>query len=37
MFSRVGTSLFGGLTGNLLSEFWPDLQNRFFKRKRKRD
>ena len=37
MFSRIGTSLFGGLTGNLLSEFWPDLQNRFFRKKHKRD
>jgi hypothetical protein len=37
MLSRIGTSLFGGLTGNLLSEFWPDIQNRVFKRKHKSD
>jgi hypothetical protein len=37
MLSRIGTSLFGGLTGNLLSEFWPDLQNRFFRKKHKHE
>jgi len=36
MVSRIGTSLFGGVTGNLMSEFWPDVQNRFFHRKHKK-
>jgi hypothetical protein len=26
MAGRIETSMFGGLTGNLMSEFWPDLQ-----------
>jgi hypothetical protein len=30
MACRVSTSLTGGVMGNLLSEFWPDLQKRFF-------
>jgi hypothetical protein len=33
MAGRIETSLFGGLTGNLLSEFWPDLQRKFFHKK----
>jgi len=33
MASRVWTSLMGGAAGNLMSEFWPDVQHRFFKRK----
>jgi hypothetical protein len=35
MAGRVETSLFGGLTGNLMSEFWPDLQRKFFRKKQK--
>jgi hypothetical protein len=34
MAGRLETSLFGGVSGNLLSEFWPDLQRKFFHRKR---
>jgi hypothetical protein len=30
MACRVSTSLSGGIMGNLMSEFWPDLQKRFF-------
>jgi hypothetical protein len=37
MISRVGTSLLGGVVGNLMSEFWPDVQSRFFRRKNKSD
>jgi hypothetical protein len=33
MAGRLETSLFGGLTGNLMSEFWPDLQRKFFHKK----
>jgi hypothetical protein len=33
MAGRVETSLFGGVTGNLMSEFWPDLQRKFFHKK----
>jgi hypothetical protein len=33
MFGRVWTSLMGGAVGNLMSEFWPDLEQRFFKHK----
>ena len=33
MAARVETSLFGGLTGNLMSEFWPDISRKFFHRK----
>jgi hypothetical protein len=32
MCGRLETSLFGGVTGNLLSEFWPDLQRKFFRK-----
>jgi hypothetical protein len=35
MAGRIETSLFGGVTGNLMSEFWPDLQRKFFHRKPK--
>jgi len=35
MAGRVETSLFGGVTGNLMSEFWPDIQRKFFHRKPK--
>lgn len=31
MGGRVWTSLMGGAVGNLMSEFWPDIQQRFFK------
>jgi hypothetical protein len=30
MASRVSTSLMGGAVGNLMSEFWPDIQEKFF-------
>jgi len=30
MASRVTTSLLGGAVGNLMSEFWPDIQQKFF-------
>ena len=30
MASRVYSSLLGGVMGNLMSEFWPDLQKKFF-------
>jgi len=33
MACRVSTSLTGGIIGNLMSEFWPDLQKRFFHRR----
>ena len=33
MFGRVWTSLMGGAVGNLMSEFWPDVQQKFFRRK----
>ena len=33
MASRITTSLTGSVTGNLLSEFWPDVQKLFFHRK----
>jgi hypothetical protein len=36
MVGRLHTSLFGGVTGNLLSEFWPDLQRKFLRRKHDR-
>ncbi len=35
MAGRVETSLFGGVTGNLMSEFWPDIQRKFFHRRPK--
>ena len=27
MLGRIGTSMTGGVTGNLMSEFWPDIQH----------
>jgi hypothetical protein len=33
MACRVETSLLAGVTGNLMSEFWPDIQRKFFRRK----
>lgn len=33
MAGRLDTSMFGGLTANLMSEFWPDIHDRFFHRK----
>jgi hypothetical protein len=35
MASRVETSMLGGITGNLMSEFWPDIQKKFFRKKSK--
>jgi hypothetical protein len=35
MAGRVETSLFGGVMGNLMSEFWPDVQRKFFRKKLK--
>jgi hypothetical protein len=35
MLGRISTGMFGGATGNLMSEFWPDLQKKFFKKKSK--
>lgn len=37
MAGRVETSLFGSVTGNLLSEFWPDLQRKFLRRKHNKE
>ena len=34
MLARLHTSLLAGVTGNLLSEFWPDLQRKFFRKHR---
>ena len=33
MASRVCTSMIGGAVGNLMSEFWPDVQQKFFHHK----
>ena len=33
MADRVQTSLFGGVIGNLTSEFWPDVEKKFFHHK----
>lgn len=33
MAGRLETSLFGGVVGNMTSEFWPDLQKKFFHKK----
>jgi hypothetical protein len=35
MAGRIETCLLGGVTGNLMSEFWPDIQKKFFHRKAK--
>jgi hypothetical protein len=32
MAGRVETSMLGGVTGNLLSEFWPDLQRKLLRK-----
>lgn len=37
MVGRLDTSLLGGVTGNLMSEFWPDVQKKFFHRRKKHD
>jgi len=34
MAGRVWTSMMGGAVGNLMSEFWPDVQQRFFHRRK---
>jgi hypothetical protein len=34
MAGRLYTSVTGGMVGNLMSEFWPDLQKKFFHRRR---
>jgi hypothetical protein len=33
MAARLSTSLTGGVIGNLMSEFWPDIQKKFFAKK----
>lgn len=33
MVGRLSTSLTGGVIGNLMSEFWPDIQKKFFHKK----
>ena len=35
MVGRLTTSLTGGMIGNLMSEFWPDIQKKFLHRKRR--
>jgi hypothetical protein len=35
MAGRIETSMFGGAMGNLMSEFWPDVQRKFFRKKSK--
>jgi len=35
MAERIETCMLGGVTGNLMSEFWPDIQKKFFHRKQK--
>jgi hypothetical protein len=35
MAGQVETSMLGGVTGNLMSEFWPDIQKKFFRKKSK--
>jgi len=35
MAGRIETSLLGGFTGNLMSEFWPDVHRKLFQRKPK--
>jgi len=37
MVGRINTSVTGGIIGNLMSEFWPDLQEKFFKKKHNRN
>jgi len=36
MASRLYTSLLGGVIGNVMSEFWPDVQKKFLQRKPRR-
>jgi hypothetical protein len=36
MAGRLYTSLLGGVIGNLTSEFWPDIQKKFFPAKQRR-
>jgi len=33
MAARLSTSVTGGVVGNLMSEFWPDIQKKFFHKK----
>jgi hypothetical protein len=33
MAARLSTSVTGGIIGNLMSEFWPDIQKKFFHKK----
>ena len=33
MTGRLGTTMMGGAIGNLMSEFWPDIQNKVFRHK----
>jgi hypothetical protein len=33
MAGRLYTSLLGSVIGNVTSEFWPDVQKKFFHRK----
>ena len=35
MLGRMNSSFQGGIIGNLMSEFWPDLQEKFFHRKQR--
>ena len=35
MAGRIETSMLGGVTGSLMSEFWPDIQKKFFRKKSK--
>jgi hypothetical protein len=34
MAGRIETSMFGGVMGNLMSEFWPDIEAKFFQKKK---
>ena len=33
MLARLSTSITGSILGNLMSEFWPDIQKKFFRKK----
>lgn len=37
MVGRLGTSLMGGAIGNLMSEFWPDVQKMLHRKKKEAD
>jgi hypothetical protein len=37
MVGRLGTSLMGGAIGNLMSEFWPDVQRMLHRKKKETD